>query len=73
MHPVSDTVEAFDLSGVRLLRCTVCQERLSNYTEDFKHGCLMRELPLQTGCRQTPTVTPTTCFANTAVLGCGTL
>jgi N-methylhydantoinase B len=72
MHPVSDTVEAFDLSGVRLLRCTVCQERLSNYTEDFKHGCLMRELPLQTGMSANADCDPNYVLREYSCPGCGT-
>ncbi len=46
LHPVADTVEAARVNGEKLLRCTVCQTRLANYTEDYTSGTLVREFPI---------------------------
>lgn len=46
LHRVADTVEAVVRDGTRALRCTECHERLSSYEEDYKLGCLVRELAL---------------------------
>jgi len=46
LHPVADTVEAVRVDGRALLRCTVCQARLGEYTDDYKAGTLVRELPI---------------------------
>lgn len=46
LHPVGDTVEAALVKGKPILRCTECNHQLSDYDGDFKHGTLVRELPI---------------------------
>jgi N-methylhydantoinase B len=46
LHPVCDTVEAVELDGRRLLRCTVCHHDLGGYSENPKRAAAMRELAL---------------------------
>ena len=44
LHPVGDAIEAAEVDGRRIIRCTVCSERLSAYEEDYKPATSMREL-----------------------------
>jgi N-methylhydantoinase B len=44
LHPVSDTVEAVEAQGRRLLRCTVCDTELAAYGEDLKQGLVVEDL-----------------------------
>jgi N-methylhydantoinase B len=44
LHAVADTVEAVSVDGEKLIRCTICETRLSGYAEDYKRGTVMREL-----------------------------
>jgi N-methylhydantoinase B/oxoprolinase/acetone carboxylase alpha subunit len=46
LHPVADAVEAVAVGDRRLIRCSVCRQRLSAYDEEYKRGTLMRELPI---------------------------
>ena len=46
LHPVGDTVEAAIVNGEKVLRCTECDHHLADYGSDFKHGALVRELPI---------------------------
>jgi acetone carboxylase gamma subunit len=46
LHPVCDTVEAVELDGRRLLRCTVCHHDLGGYSVNPKRAAAMRELAL---------------------------
>jgi N-methylhydantoinase B len=45
-HKVADTVEAVDVDGARVLRCTECHHRFGDYGDDYKRASLMRELPI---------------------------
>ena len=46
LHPVSDTVEAVEAGGERLLRCSVCHHGYGPYDHDHRRSGLMRERPL---------------------------
>jgi N-methylhydantoinase B len=46
LHPVADRVEAADIDGRRLLRCSQCRHSLGDYTEDYKQGTVYRDSPL---------------------------
>jgi N-methylhydantoinase B len=46
LHPVCDTVEAVELDGRRLLRCSVCHHDLGDYSANPKRAAAMRELAL---------------------------
>lgn len=45
MHAVADTVEAVRVESGAVIRCSLCQTRLSAYEEDYKRGTVMRERP----------------------------
>jgi N-methylhydantoinase B len=47
LHPLSDTVEAVEVDGERLLRCTVCHHRFGDYSDDYKRAAVLRERPLR--------------------------
>ncbi|MGH2936928.1 MAG: hydantoinase B/oxoprolinase family protein [Solirubrobacterales bacterium] len=46
LHPVGDTVEAVRVGAEVAIRCTECHQRLSAYDEEYKHGTLVRDLPI---------------------------
>jgi N-methylhydantoinase B len=43
LHPVADTLEAVRVDGEALIRCSVCQTRLSAYGDNWKQGAVWRE------------------------------
>lgn len=43
LHPVSDTIDAVEVDGRNVLRCTVCQTKLADYGQDCKHGTVVEE------------------------------
>ena len=73
LHPVADTVEAALVDGEKLIRCTVCQTRLSGYSEDYKTGTLVREFPITHLSHLNEWAPPTDVVAREfACPGCGT-
>jgi N-methylhydantoinase B len=46
VHPVTDGVEAVDVSGGRRFRCIVCHGDLGAYDTDFKQATVMRQRSL---------------------------
>jgi N-methylhydantoinase B len=73
LHPVADTVEAVRVDGEALLRCTVCQTRLGGYTDDYKAGTRVRELPITELTRLNEWAPPTDVIAREFCCpGCGT-
>lgn len=46
LHPVSDTVEAVEVDGRRVLRCSVCETRLADYGQDCKQGTVVEEIAI---------------------------
>jgi N-methylhydantoinase B len=74
LHPVADTVEAVRVDGEALLRCTVCQARLGGYTDDYKAGTRVRELPITELSHLNEWAPPTDVIAREFCCpGCGTV
>jgi N-methylhydantoinase B len=72
LHPVGDAVDAVEVAGRRLLRCTICREQLSAYEEDFKPACVMRELSLADGMPANADCDPQYALREYCCPGCGT-
>jgi N-methylhydantoinase B len=72
LHPVGDAVQAVEVGGRRLLRCTVCSERLAAYEEDFKPACVLRELSLADGMPANSECDPGYALREYCCPGCGT-
>lgn len=72
LHPVSDTVEAVEVAGVRSLRCTVCHHRFGDYGQDHKRSTLMRDLPLTAASPHNRRCLPDYVLREFCCPGCGT-
>ena len=73
MHPVSDTIEAVDLGGQRVLRCTVCESKIADYGEDLKQGCVVEDLAIAAiGALNAVNAAPGIIARRFSCAGCGT-